>query len=85
MFAISKDHRGKGYTTQALQGMINYLFENTNVEVLSAIALIRNVPSNKVIQKCGFNFQDIIEIDDEIFNFYKLKKKDWVAIPINRH
>lgn len=62
MYAISKDHRGKGLTTQASQGMINYLFEHTNVAVLSAVALLYNVPSNRVLQKCGFNFQRIIEI-----------------------
>jgi RimJ/RimL family protein N-acetyltransferase len=61
--------------------MIEYLFENTNVEVLSAIALIRNLPSNRVIQKCGFLFQGIIEIDNENYNYYKLEKKDWAAIP----
>lgn len=79
MYAISKDHRGKGYITQASKGMINYLFENTNVEVLSAIALLINVPSNRVIQKCGFNFQGIIEIDNEKCNNYKLDKKDWAG------
>lgn len=79
-YAISKDHRGKGYTTQAAQGMINYLFENTNVEVLSAIALLQNIPSNRLIQKCGFNFQSIIEIDNEIYNYYKLDKKDWADV-----
>lgn len=79
MYAISKDHRGKGYTTQASQGIINYLFENTNVEVLNAIALLSNVASNKVIQKCGFNFQGIIEIDNEKYNYFKLDKIDWTA------
>jgi RimJ/RimL family protein N-acetyltransferase len=74
MFAISKDHRGKGYTTQAAHGLIKYLFENTNVEVLNAIALLRNVPSNRVIQKCGFNFQNIIEVDNEKYNYYRLRK-----------
>ncbi|TBL72460.1 GNAT family N-acetyltransferase [Paenibacillus thalictri] len=78
MYAISKDHRGKGYTTQASQGMITYLFENTNVETLSAIALLNNTPSNRVIQKCGFNFQAIIEIDNKQYNYYKLDKKDWI-------
>lgn len=74
MFAISKDHRGKGYTTQAAQGLIKYLFKNTNVEVLNAIALLQNVPSNRVLQKCGFNFQNMIEIDNEKYNYYRLKK-----------
>jgi RimJ/RimL family protein N-acetyltransferase len=77
MFAISKDHRGQGYTTQAAQGIIKYLFENTNVEVLNAIALLRNIPSNRVIQKCGFEFQNIIEIDNEKYNYYKLSKNSW--------
>lgn len=80
MFAISKDHRGKGYTTQAVLGLIKYLFENTNVEVLNAIALLRNVPSISVIQKCGFNFQNIIEIDNESYNYYKLSKSEWEVV-----
>jgi RimJ/RimL family protein N-acetyltransferase len=75
MYAISKNHRNKGYTTQAAQGMINYLFSRTNVEEISALALIRNTPSNKVIQKCGFEFIDTIEIEDEAYHYYKLYKK----------
>jgi RimJ/RimL family protein N-acetyltransferase len=78
MFAISNDHRGKGYTTQATEGLTKYLFENTNVEMLNAIALIRNVPSNRVIQKCGFIFQGIIKLDNERYNYYKLGKSEWI-------
>lgn len=76
MFAISKDHRGKGYTTQATEGLAKYLFENTDVEILNAIALLRNAPSNRVIQKCGFNFQSVIDLDNERYNYYKLGKSD---------
>jgi RimJ/RimL family protein N-acetyltransferase len=82
VYAISKDHRGKGYTTQAVQGMIKYLFENANVKVLSAVALLHNVSSNRVIQKCGFHFQRIIEIDSEKYNYYKLETIDRAAAPI---
>ncbi|MBD0384399.1 GNAT family N-acetyltransferase [Paenibacillus sedimenti] len=77
MYAISKDYRGKGYTTQAAKGIINYLFENTNVEVLNAIAIIHNIPSNRVIQKCGFDFLNIIEIKKENYNYYNLTKSKW--------
>ncbi|MZQ83254.1 GNAT family N-acetyltransferase [Paenibacillus sp. 5J-6] len=77
MFAISKDHRGKGYTTQATEGLTKYLFENTNVEVINAIALIPNVPSNRVIQKSGFIYQGVIELNNERYNYYKLSKNDW--------
>lgn len=75
MYAISKDHRGKGYTTQAAKGIVHFLFENTNVDELNAIALLSNIPSNRVIAKCGFNFEHIIEIDSESYNLYKLNKR----------
>jgi len=74
VFAISREHRGLGYTTQAAQAMIAYLFERTNVEVLHALALIRNIPSNRVIQKCGFVFQADMEIECEKYSVYKLSK-----------
>lgn len=74
-YGISKHHTNKGYTTQAAEGLIKYLFENTNVEELIAIAQIRNVPSNKVIQKCGFEFQNNIEIENRKYNYYKLRKR----------
>lgn len=73
-YAISKYHRSKGYTTQAAQGLITYLFNKTNVDELTAIAQIHNIASNKVIQKCGFKAVGTINIENENFNYYKLKK-----------
>jgi ribosomal-protein-alanine N-acetyltransferase len=73
-YAISKDYRDKGYTSQASQGLIKYLFEKTNIEELNAIALLHNIPSNKVIKKSGFNHLGTIEVDNEQFNYYKLIK-----------
>ncbi|WMT39664.1 GNAT family N-acetyltransferase [Paenibacillus sp. D2_2] len=74
-YGISEDYINKGYTTQAAKGLIKYLFENTNVEDLIAIAQVRNVPSNKVIQKCGFEFQNNIEIENRKYNYYILRKR----------
>lgn len=76
MYAISKDHRSKGYTTQALQGIVQYLFENTETQQLNAVALVDNKPSIKVIEKSDFKLQGKIEIDNEPYNHYVLFKKD---------
>ncbi|RED52910.1 GNAT family N-acetyltransferase [Cohnella lupini] len=73
-YGISNDHRNKGYSTQAARGLIKYLFHHTNVEELVAIAQVRNLPSNKVIQKCGFDLLDDIEIENNKFHSYKLRK-----------
>lgn len=76
MYGISKDFRNHGYTTQALKGMTEYLFEDTNVEVLNAIALTTNQASNKVIQKCNFERVSLIEIEDEPYIHYQLCKRE---------
>lgn len=77
MYAISKDHRGKGYTTQAAQGMIMYLFANTDLPLLNAIALTGNIASHKVIQKCGFTLHDTIWINNEEYSHYVLHRESW--------
>lgn len=76
-YAISRDYTCRGYATQAVQGLIKYLFENTNTDVLNAIALIYNTSSNKVIQKCGFRLMGNMNIDEKNFYYYKLKKSEW--------
>ncbi|QLG40984.1 GNAT family N-acetyltransferase [Paenibacillus sp. FSL W7-1088] len=74
MYGISKHFRNRGFTTQAVQGITQYLFENTNVEVLNAIALLTNQASSKVIQKCKFEYLNRIEIENEPYNHYQLLK-----------
>jgi len=76
-YAISKHYRNRGYTTKAVKGLINYLFENTNVELLNTIVLTQNVSSNKVIQKSGFNFLGDLEIENEKYYHYTLLKSEW--------
>ncbi len=73
-YAISKYHRNKGYTTQALQGLIKYLFKETNIGVLNAMALIHNISSNRVIQKCDFRYMNNVESYGREFYRYILSK-----------
>jgi RimJ/RimL family protein N-acetyltransferase len=77
MYAISIEHQGKGYATLASTGLINYLFTNTNVEILNAVALIDNVSSNKVIKKCEFTYQGQQAIGNELYHHYRLSKSEW--------
>lgn len=72
MYAISKDYRGKGYTTQAASNLIAYLFDHAGVETLNAIALPHNIGSIKVIQRCGFTPSGQVEVDNQLFEHYKL-------------
>lgn len=76
-YAISTKYRNRGYTTKAVSGLINYLFEKTDVEQLNTVVLSRNVSSIKVIQKCGFRLNGEIEIDGQVHFHYVLTKDEW--------
>ncbi|PEL17992.1 GNAT family N-acetyltransferase [Bacillus wiedmannii] len=78
MYAVSSEYHNNGYATKATKGLIGYLFENTNVDVLNAIALISNVPSNKVIKKCEFAYLSQQTIENQIYNHYVLSKSEWI-------
>ncbi|MNO49738.1 anhydro-N-acetylmuramic acid kinase [compost metagenome] len=80
MYAISEDHRGKGYTTQAAKGLIKYLFEHTSTDVLNAIALVHNPSSNRVLQKCDFDLLKEITIENERYHYYQLPKWKWAEV-----
>jgi [ribosomal protein S5]-alanine N-acetyltransferase len=73
-YAISKDYAGRGYITSAAKALIHYLFQETKIETLNALAEIENIASNKVIQKCGFDYVGDIEIYHKMHHHYKMNK-----------
>ena len=77
MYAISNEHQNHGYATKATKGLIDYLFKETNLIILNAIALINNAPSNKVIKKCGFTYLSEQKIENQLYNHYLLSKSEW--------
>ncbi|MGE6678794.1 GNAT family N-acetyltransferase [Bacillus thuringiensis] len=78
MHAISNEHQNHGYATKATKGLIDYLFKETNLIILNAIALINNAPSNKVIKKCGFTYLSEQKIENQLYNHYVLSKSEWI-------
>ncbi|MES5893915.1 MULTISPECIES: GNAT family N-acetyltransferase [Bacillus cereus group] len=78
MYAISSEYQNNGYATKASKELIDYLFKNTNVNILNAVALINNVPSNKVIEKCGFTYKSQQTIENQLYNHYLLSKSEWI-------
>ena len=51
---VGESHWGKGYATEAVKGILNYLKENKpNVKVMSQY-IVENAASGRVLEKCGF-------------------------------
>lgn len=51
---IGGGYRGKGYARDAVNALLNYLFNELNFNRVEAKILEYNVPSQKLYTKCGF-------------------------------
>lgn len=74
-YVISKKYWNNGYTTEAFLEVIK-LLKSLGYKQIKVDAMVENVASNKVIQKCGGKF---IKVDDEEM---PLKQK---VVKVNRY
>jgi len=69
-YVLSKNYWGKGLMTEAVKAVIDYLFSNTDVDFLTICHWVKNLRSERVIEKCGFVFLEEGEsktrIDDNL-------------------
>lgn len=51
---------GKGYMSEAVSLLVAFLFETKPVDRIQATALPENVGSQRVLEKCGFQFEGVL-------------------------
>ena len=83
-YVLSEDYRGNGYMTEAVRRIIKYLFEEKNVDLISAFHYPDNIKSRKVLESCGFEYEITIEngtqrFDGQVFDSicYSILKSDY--------
>lgn len=54
--ALNRDYQRRGVMTEVIKATVEYLFQN-GVEYVWACCFQSNIPSRKMIEKCGFIFQ----------------------------
>jgi RimJ/RimL family protein N-acetyltransferase len=59
-YEIIPDERGKGYGTEAAQLIVDYLFLSKDVARIQAITDVRNIASQRVLEKTGFQKEGTI-------------------------
>lgn len=53
-YRIKPSERRKGYTTEAAELLVDYLFTEKNVERIESVTDTENLPSQRVLEKNGF-------------------------------
>ena len=60
-YALSEDYWGKGYMTEAVKRVIDYAFDEMRIELLGVSHRPDNIRSKRVIERCGFQYDGVIE------------------------
>lgn len=71
VYAVAERFRNRGYATQAVGSLVEYLLVQTDAVAVNAVAVARNVASNKVLRKSGLLYIGLIEIDGETHQHYQ--------------
>lgn len=58
---LSEEHWGKGIISNAIQQIVPYGFENLDIVRIFARIYGTNIPSQKVVEKCGFKLEGRFE------------------------
>lgn len=57
--SLDQEHNGKGYTTEAVNLVVNYAFEILNLHRIEAGVMPDNLGSMRVLEKAGFHKEGI--------------------------
>ena len=84
-YRIHPEYWNMGITTEALKEVVRFIFENTEIERLNGRADVRNVASNKVMEKCGFIKEGTIRQGKMVsvycdYNIYGMLREDYAKI-----
>ena len=82
-FALVPSERGKGYCTEAVQLMVDYLFLSKDIAKILTLTHIENIASQKVLEKTGFKREGLLL--KELFMWgkwvdcyrYSILREDW--------
>lgn len=82
-YCIGKKYWHQGITSEALSSVIDFLFENTDVNRIEAIHDINNPNSGKVMKKCGMIFEGTHRQGSRNntglcdVNYYSVLREEW--------
>lgn len=71
VYAVADRFRGRGYATQAVTALVDYLLSQTEVTAVSGVAHHGNAPSQRVLQQSGMQFVGTLDIDGAPHHHYR--------------
>lgn len=77
-YRFTQKHWGKGYATETASAILDYAFANLPTDVIYAITDPENSGSRHVLEKLGFVYHGLFDLDGSSTTWYILTKESWV-------
>ncbi len=83
---LGEPYWNRGYATEAAQSLTDMVFRTRDVDQIDARCRVMNIPSRRVIQKCGFQFQATGMVQSLAVGgmvsveWYRLDRRTWVSL-----
>jgi ribosomal-protein-alanine N-acetyltransferase len=75
-FAFLKEFWGKGYATEAIKAVIDWVFQNTDEKYVRAMAMPHNIKSRRLMEKIGMDYIEDSKLPNGVMaSHYIIKKK----------
>ena len=84
-YRVNPEYWNMGITTEALKEVIRFIFENTELDRLNGRVDVRNIASNRVMEKCGLIKEGTIRQGKMVsvycdYNIYGLLREDYMRM-----
>ena len=82
-YALIPSERGKGYCTEAVQLMVDYLFLTKETPRIQALTLVKNVASQRVLERASFKKEGVmrkcfyIRGEWSDFAIFSIMREEW--------
>ena len=89
-YTLAPEHHGRGYATEALRAVVDWLFRRKRVHRIAATIDPRNLASARVLEHCGFEYVGTARssayvrnewTDDARFSLLEPDWRAWIARP----
>ena len=84
-YVLNEAYWGKGIMSEVLSSFVSFLFNSTNINLLTIYHFPNNNRSRRVIEKCGFKYEGILRDATLMFDgklldnvCYSLKKDEFI-------
>lgn len=67
-YSIGKNYWGNGYMTEAVKSVVNYGFNQLNLELISAYCYPFNHRSKRILEKCNFKYEGTLKLAEKIYD-----------------